>query len=237
MNDTPLPGGQIPLPFIQFERLDFELYLTRNNLETVASLKRVATGAGIRNHYLWGQAGTGKSHLLQAACTLASAAGRTAAYIPLQQYQELSPEMLTGLGEFDLVCIDDLDYIQGSAHWEQSLFVLFNERRDMQKPLLFSSAKSPRASDIIMPDLKSRLAWDLVYHLAPIDEDSLMAAMQMRARARMFDLSDEVIEFLVKRVSRDTHTLFNLLDQLDAASLRSQKKLTIPFVKTVLGLK
>ena len=237
MSETSLPAGQIPLPFARFERLDFGLYITVNNLETVASLNRAATGTGIRNHYLWGQEGTGKSHLLQAACTLATDSGRTAAYIPLQQNQELSPGMLAGLGELDLVCIDDLDYIQGKVEWERALFILFNEMRDKQNPLLFSAAKSPKGSEISMPDLKSRLAWDLVYHLAPIDEASLITALKLRAHARLFDFPDEVIECLVKRISRDTHTLFKLLNQLDTASLQSQKKLTIPFVKSVLGLK
>ncbi|MBF8269444.1 MAG: DnaA regulatory inactivator Hda [Gammaproteobacteria bacterium] len=237
MIESSLPDGQIILPFAWFERLDFELYVTRNNLETIASLKRVATGAGIRNHYLWGQPGTGKSHLLQAACTLASDSGRTAAYIPLRQHGELSPGMLAGLGDLDLVCIDDLDDIQGQADWERALFVLFNEMRDKQRPLLFSATTSPKGNEISMPDLKSRLAWDLVYHLAPIDEASLITALQLRAHARQFDFPDDVVEFLVKRLSRDTHTLFQLLNQLDTASLQSQKKLTIPFVKSVLGLK
>jgi len=235
-DDARLPAGQIPLPFARYEQLDFATYRTQANHEAVASLKQLAAGVENRNHYLWGQCGTGKSHLLQSACTRASAANRSAAYIPLRLSQSLSPALLTGLATLDLVCIDDLDVIQGQARWEQAIFVLFNEMRECRKPLLFSADHSPKGLAIAMPDLKSRLAWDLVFHLAPMDEASLIQALQERAHTRMFELPDEVVEFLVKRVSRDPHTLFSILDQLDTASLQSQKKLTVPFVKSILDL-
>ena len=236
MNDTTAPAGQIPLPFARFERIDFELFQSRRNLDAIASLRQAAVGDDRRNIYLWGQSGTGKSHLLQAACTLASDSGRTVAYIPLAHYNEMQPEMLSGLAEYDLVCIDDLNFIQGNVSWEQSLFNLFNEMRDRHKPLLFTADKSPNGIEIKMPDLKSRLTWDLVYHLHPADEELLITALQQRARARMFDLPDDVVDFLVRRVARDTHTLFEVLDRLDNASMQSKKKLTIPFVKATLGL-
>ena len=236
MNNTTVPSGQIPLPFARFERVDFDSFKTSRDLDAIVSLRQTAIGEDSRNIYLWGQPGTGKSHLLQAVCTLASDHGRTVAYIPLDRQRELMPEMLSGLAQYDLVCIDDLDCVQGDDTWEQSLFYLFNEMRAGQKPLLFTAAKSPKGIDITMPDLKSRLTWDLVYHLTPIDEESLVSALKLRAKSRMFDLPDEVIEFLVKRVSRDTHTLFAILDRLDNASLQSKKKLTVPFVKSTLGL-
>lgn len=236
MSHSTVPSGQMPLPFARFERIDFELFQTRHNLDAVASLKQAAVGEDNHNVYIWGQTGTGKSHLLQAACTLASDSGRTAAFIPLARHREIRQEMLSGLAEFDLVCIDDLGYIQGNASWERPLFNLFNEMRDRQRPMLFTADKSPSGIGITMPDLKSRLAWDLVYHLSPADERTLIAALQQRATARMFDLPDEVVEFLVRRVARDTHSLFAMLDRLDEASLQSKKKLTVPFVKSVLGL-
>ena len=236
MNETTVPSGQLPLPLARFERIDFELFQTRTNLDAVASLRQTAMGESSRNIYLWGQSGTGKSHLLQAACTLASDCGRPVAYIPLTQLSELTPEMLTGLAQYQLVCVDDLDFIQDIPKWELALFSLFNEMRARQTPLLFTAAKSPKGLDITMPDLKSRLAWDLVYHLTPVDDTVLAAALKLRARARMFDLPDEVVEFLVKRVARDTHTLFDVLNRLDDASLQSKRKLTIPFVKSTLGL-
>lgn len=234
---TDKPAVQIPLPFSRFEKLDFSLYQPGKNREVVACLEKVAAGGEIGNIYLWGEAGTGKSHLLQSVCTSASTAGRSAAYIPLKDHAVLSPDMLSGLEDLDMVCIDDLDRIQEIESWEQALFTLFNGMRENRKPLIFSAGKSPKGICIKMPDLKSRLSWDLIYHLRLIDEKSLAIALKTRASGRMFDLPDDVIEYLIKRVARDTHTIFGILDKLDQASLQSKRRITIPFVKELLEIK
>lgn len=235
-NNTPKAETQIPLPFTRFNVFDFESFLPVGNDAALHGLKRIALGESQGNLYLWGQAGTGKSHLLQAATTLAADNKMNVAYIPLAQIGEFSPGMLLELEALDLICIDDLHRAAGSASWEQGLFHLFNRLRERRRPLVMSADQSPQAIGVELPDLKSRLAWDLVFHLLPLDEASLIQALQQRARARMFDFPDEVLDYLVKRVSRDTHSLFQLLDRLDEASLASKKKITIPFVKETLGI-
>ena len=104
----------------------------------------------------------------------------------------------------------------------------------MQTPLLITAQHSPKGSPIQLADLKSRLAWDHVYHLQTLDEKHSLQALQLRAQSRGFDLPDEVAAYLLKRVARDMHNLFQLLDKLDNASLVAKKKLSIPFVKTLL---
>ena len=101
--------------------------------------------------------------------------------------------------------------------------------------MVMTSIDSPRASSLQLADLVSRLSWDLVYHLKTLDEPDSLAALQKRASARGFDLPDEVAVYLYRRVSRDMHNLFEMLDRLDQASLVAKKKLTIPFVKELLG--
>ena len=228
--------GQLPLPFTRFDAFDFDSFLPGGNDAILHGLKRIAMGESRGNLYLWGPAGTGKSHLLQATTALASGNRLKAAYIPLAQIGEFSPGMLQGLEILDLVCIDDLHCAAGSESWEQGLFHLFNRLRERQRPLVMSAHQSPQAIVVELADLKSRLGWDLVFHLQPLDEASLIEALQQRARTRMFDFPDEVLDYLVKRVSRDTRSLFQLLDRLDEASLASKKKITIPFVKETLGI-
>ena len=232
-----MPLSQIPLPFAQFDRLDFDTFLPGRNETALTSIIRVAQGRETGNHYLWGQAGTGKSHLLQAVSTMASDHGLRVAYVPLACIDELSPGMFQGLETLDLVCIDDLHVLAGSDAWEQALFHLFNRMRGVRHPLVMTADRSPPDSGIRLPDLNSRLAWDLVFHLEPLDEASLVKALKNRAHARMFAFPDEVLEFLVRRVSRDARDLFSLLDRLDNASLSSKKKITIPFVKEILDIK
>lgn len=236
MNNSAETVRQIPLPFENFKRFDFASYYAGDNGQALQHLQQIAEGEEHKNLYLWGQSGTGKSHLLQAVCTVLSTNGKNTAYLPLSRFKEITPELLEGLEQLDLICIDDLDRISGEEDWEQAIFNLFNGLRENKRPMIMAAQYSPQGIKIKLPDLKSRLAWDLIYHLVPLSENSVITALKHKARLRMFDMPDDVIEYLVKRVSRDSHSLFGLLDKLDEASLVSKKKLTIPFVKELLDL-
>lgn len=226
---------QIPFSFGHFDRFDFDSYLPGQNEQTVAYLKRLVAGHEIKNLYLWGEAGTGKSHLLQAMCTSLSILGKKPAYIPLSELDKFSPEMLHGLEQLDLICIDALDHIAGKENWEEAIFHLFNRLREQRRPMVMTARNSPQGLPIALPDLKSRLSWDVVYHLLPLSEAQRLQVLQQRAKLRGFDLPGEVSEYLIKRVSRDMHSLLDWLNKLDDASLVAKKKLTIPFVKQLLN--
>jgi hypothetical protein len=94
----------------------------------------------------------------------------------------------------------------------------------------------PTSLKIILPDLKSRLSWGVVYQLNSLDDDQKLAALQLRAQIRGLDLEAAVGKFLLRRFTRNMAQLFMVLEQLDQASLAEQRRLTIPFVKEVLGV-
>jgi len=227
-------GTQIPLTFNKYEQVDFDLYVPGENQFAFVHLQNMISTRDQKNVYLWGQAGTGKSHLLQALCTQAAKTDLNIAYVPLAEVSTLSPQMLDGLEYLALVCIDDIDSIAGRGKWEQAIFHLYNQLRDLQIPLVMTARHPPKGSPIELADLKSRLAWDHVYHLISLDDALSLQALQRRARSRGFDLPEEVADYLLKRVSRDMHSLFQLLDKLDKETLIAKKKLTIPFVKELL---
>jgi DnaA-homolog protein len=232
--ETGLIGTQIPLTFNKYEQIDFDLYIAGPNQQALQHLRNITNDAERKNVYLWGATGTGKSHLLQALCTSAARAKMNIAYIPLSEMNTLSTQMLEGLEQQALVCLDDIEQIAGNSEWELAIFHLYNQLRDAQIPLIISAQHSPKGSPIQLADLKSRLAWDHIYHLQMLDEKTSLQALQKRAQSRGFDLSNEVADYLLKRVARDMHNLFQLLDRLDNASLIAKKKLSIPFVKTLL---
>ena len=130
-----------------------------------------------------------------------------------------------------LVCLDDIDEVAGKTQWEMALFDLFNRLTDANTPLVMSSCRSPKGSLIELPDLKSRLSWGLCYHLQPLDDAMKIVALKYRAHERGFELTDQVVEFLIKRVERDTHNLFRWLDRLDRHSLIAAKKIDRGFCK------
>ncbi len=184
--------------------------------------------------WLWGRAGSGRSHLLQAACLRAEEQELRALYLPLQECLAYGPDMLDGVENCDLLALDDVQLVVGRPDWEHALFHAFNRLRDAGKRLLISADCSPRELKVDLPDLHSRFNLALVFHLQELDDEEKLRALQLRASRRGLYLSDEVGRFLLGRLTRSMDALFAALEQLDQASLQAQRKLTIPFVKDVL---
>jgi DnaA family protein len=223
-------GGQIPLALGIRERPGFDLFVTGENREVVESIRNISRGA----MYLWAQPGNGVSHLLLAACMQANEQGKQVAYIPLAEHSQINPQVLENLDTMNMVCIDDIDAVAGMPAWEQPLLHLYNRLRDKGCMMLLGAHCGPQTVAFQLPDLKSRMSWDLVYHLKPLNDHEKIEVLQRRAKARAFDLPTEVAEYLVNRVRRDLPSLIALLDELEKATLAEQRKLTIPFVKSRL---
>ena len=122
-----------------------------------------------------------------------------------------------------------------SENGKRGLFHLFNRLRDTGRRLLLAASKSPRELQVKLPDLKSRLTMALIFQLHGLSDEDKLRALQLRASRRGLHLTDEVGRFILNRGSRSMNSLFDLLEQLDRASLQAQRKLTIPFLKETLG--
>jgi DnaA family protein len=227
-----LSAIQLPLGITLSDGATFASYYPGPNAAVVAQLPHILEQGG-DPVYLWGKAGVGKSHLLQAACRRTGEAGRPAAYLPLGQ-ADLRPEILEGLEGLALIAVDDIEARAGDEAWEAALFHLYNRLRQAHTPLLMSAAAPPQELSLRLPDLASRLSWGLVFQLKSLADEDRLAALRHRARGRGLMLPPEVGWFLLHRYPRDMAALFSLLDRLDAASLAAQRRLTVPFVKSVL---
>jgi len=213
------------------ERAVFDSFVAGSNGLVLAALQDLAAGRGDTALYLHGVGGSGKSHLLQALC----AAQSGAAYFPLRQLASLGPAVLEGTESLPLLAIDDLELVCGRADWEQALFSLYNER--MQRGLRFAIAATVPARDLPLqlPDLRSRLGALAHFAVHPLDETQQREALRRRAQARGLVLPEETLTFLQRHFARDMVQLCALLDRLDAASLAQQRRLTVPFIREVLG--
>lgn len=228
---------QLPLPIGEYGAPSFENYYCADpNREPVTAIERCGRGEGERFLYLWGAFGVGKTHLLLAACQTAAQRGERVAYVPLKRAGIMAPEILRGLEAAGLVAIDDVDHIAGCRRWEESLLHLYNLLREGSSRLLLTSGEKPGALRLLLPDLRSRLGWGLVYQLQPLDDPQKHAALQLQAAKRGMDLPDEVAGFLLRHSERDMHSLSCLLTQLERASMAAQRRLTVPFVRQVLGI-
>ena len=140
-----------------------------------------------------------------------------------------------GLESCALVCLDDIDAIQGDKQWEEALFHLYNALQAAGVSLLVSARLPPAMLPVVLPDLRSRLQSLLVLPLALPDDEALLAALMLRARSRGMTLEAEVGRYILSRATRSMADLVAVLDVLDARSLSAGRRLSIPFVREALG--
>ena len=211
--------------------LDFSNFVARQNDDVVQAVRLASSGSQFV--FVWGEPGSGRTHLLHAACREAAESGRRTALLPLQEAARWQPEVIEGWDGFDFVAVDDVQCATG-IEWERALFTLYNGLRDAGSSLVVMANRPPAGLDVALPDLASRFGAMLVYQLHSLDDDGKLEALTRKARARGLDLAEDTGRYLLARVSRDMHYLAALLDRLDKASLAHQRRLTIPFVRDFL---
>jgi DnaA-homolog protein len=234
------PGGgltrgsgvaQLPLALALADHASFATFVAGDNEAAVSHVRAVAAGAG-ETLWLWGAAGSGKSHLLQAACRSAAADGRRAMYVALGSVEA---GILTGLEQMDMLALDDVDAVAGRPAWEAPLFTILNEFLSRRGGLLLAASASAASAGFALADLRSRAAGAVGYRLKPLDDRERAAAVRLHAQARGIELDPAVADYLLRRVDRDMRVLTVWLDRLDRDSLVEQRRLTIPFIRARLA--
>lgn len=217
-------------------------YLSESNHSVVSQLKLFIEQSQVTkpnqpsSFYLFGLTGVGKSHLLHACTAYAAQADKTSVCLSCAELLLLSVEVLDGLEQIDVICLDDIQLIAGNTLWQQAIFDLYNRVLEQNNCLLISGDQSATQLGLSLPDLISRLSWGLTEQIKPLDDDEKVTALQYRASKRGLTLSSEAANFLLNRLSREMGNLIASLDTLDKASIREQRKITIPFIKNVLNL-
>ena len=143
--------------------------------------------------------------------------------------------MLEGMGNLDLVCVDDVHAVAGRPAWEEQLFRLFEQLGQRGARLEIAAERAPLHTHFRLPDLVSRFSSCATFRVTPLTDEEKLEAMQLRAAWRGLQLPAETARYLLARVPRDARHLFELLERLDREALAAQRRLTVPFVKTVLG--
>lgn len=207
-------------------------FVSAANAPAVHALREwLRRGGGV--FYLHGGIGSGRSHLLQAACRELDAL-----YLPLADLAGYDPrQVLDGLGVGKSLCLDDIDAVSMDAAWCEQLFHVFNRCSESGTKLLVSAAQSSTQLRCALPDLQSRLGWGGNFRLQELAADDCASALQLRARERGIELSDEVVAYVLARLRRDLPALLQWLEQLDKRSLIEKKRITIPFVRRLLDTK
>lgn len=214
----------------------FDNFLGDRNAEACERVKAICeNAAGVPVVVVCGDADTGKSHLLQAACHRTEQQGKTAVCVSMEELLPFGPEALAGLEHQHLICIDDVDLIAGREEWEEAVFHLYNRVLDNGHLFIVSLSEVPASSQFVLADLVSRLSHGLLVQLGIYRDDDRLKILMTRAEQRGLVMGDDVAGFILRRAPRKLGELLAILDRLDENSLQAQRRLTIPFVKSVMG--
>ncbi len=187
--------------------------------------------------FISGDRGTGKSHLLVGLCHLAAKRQLTHFYLELSDHMTFPAEILDGLENINLLCIDNIDAIEDDENWQRALFDLINRCRETRHTkLVLSALKGPKMFEMALPDLTSRLSWGTSFTIKPLTDSQCQQAIKLKANERGMNISDQVARFLMLHTTRDMRSLVTTLDILDSKTLQEKRKLSVPFIKQVLGI-
>lgn len=176
--------------------------------------------------YLWGRKGSGKSHLLLAAAAALRELGGRIGWMDAAMIEP--PEFDEG---WSAVMLDDVE--RYSAVQQHAAFSWFVNAQTHQRWVLAAGALPP-ADLALREDLRSRFAWGHVFALQVLSEDERRAVLRQTADARGVFLSDEVMDFMLSRFSRDLGSLMGLLNRMDRYALANKRALTVPLMKAML---
>jgi DnaA-homolog protein len=187
----------------------FDNFIPGRNVELLMQLRAMTGGTGERFVYLWGEPGSGRTHLLKAACE----AGTT--------FDDMST----------LLAVDDVERLGADA--QVALFNRYNMLREQGGALIVGGSVPPVQLGL-RADLVTRLGWGLVYQVHALTDEEKTRALAQHASARGFALSGEVISYLLTHAPRDMGALFATLDALDRYSLETKRAITVPLLRTLI---
>jgi DnaA family protein len=198
-------------------------FVAGHNVELLSALRQALNKAQAeRSIYIWGEAGSGKSHLLQGAVQKAQALGLATVYMRAEVPHAAQ-----------VVVVDDVERLDDAA--QIALFALYNRQRETGGMLLISGTAAP-AHLTLRDDLRTRLGWGLVYQVQALSDEEKALALQQHAQARGFILSPEVTQYLLRHGRRDLPALLGVLDALDVHCLRLKRGASVPLLKEVMQM-
>lgn len=231
---------QMPLKIGLRDEASFDTFVAEQESVALAlnSLQTAVEKPAGDAYYLWGANGVGKTHLLQAACRFVTERNRPSVYLPLADKSlPFIPDVLSGLEQMPLVCLDDIDRVVGKKEWEQALSNLITKCSVQGNTLLIAGTKPFESWKLADPEFAKTLISVLPLPiLAVTQKDELVSALQRHAACMGFELQQKVGELLVKHKSQDLAELMQILKVLEEASLVQKRRLTPQFVSAVLGI-
>lgn len=217
----------------------FDTFFVGNNEACVNALAMLAaspkappSGAA----YVYGEAGSGKTHLLRACCESVLARGEHAIYLSAHMQVgdwPVDAQTLTLADtRWELAVLDDCHLFDAAK--QRAAFMIY-ENAIARSVSVIAAGNAPPAQLKVRDDLRTRLGWGQLFALTPLSDNDKLLALRSVASARGFDFSEELARWVLTHQSRDMPSLMNLMERIDRFALGAKRSVTLPLLKAMLS--
>ena len=221
--------NQLGLPISLNVQMSLENFVANRQIQSL--IERLFASDKSSEIYIYGDSGSGKTHLLQGVIFSAMEKNKAAVFIDCKE--DIPDYLLATVNDLHWLSIDNIGCISESQ--QHSLFDLYNRARQANVNILVSGNSLPAELNI-MKDIKTRLNLTNVFQLEVLDDYDTKKVLNSQMQERNISIDEKVYEYLFKHYSRDINLLLGALNRLDELSMQSKKSISISLAKKILDI-
>ena len=195
--------------------------------------------------FVYGDSGLGKTHLLHAVCFEAQRKFENLV-IQFLSCEEFVNRFIRAIEEgnlavfqnqfrtVDTLIIDDIQFLREREQSQEEFFHTFNALYDGGKQIILSADCAPGKIPSLEARLISRFNWGLVTRIDPPSYETRVAIIQKKAHLRGIEITDEIAEYIARKVQANIRELEGALTAIYAISITSQRKIDLELAQTAL---
>ncbi len=230
-------------------RYTFENFIVGENNE----LARAASFAVSQNPgtlynplFIYGVVGVGKTHLLQSIGNevIKNNPEKIVRYTTSEQFtnelinhlkSQTMEEFKRAYREIDILLIDDVQFLSGREKTQQEFFHVFNNLHQLNKQVVITSDRTPRAIPTIEDRLKSRFEGGMIADVSRPDLETRMAILRLKLLEKSAHLEEDCIRFIAENITNNARELEGALNRVLVSAEFQKVRPTVPYIGKVLG--
>jgi chromosomal replication initiator protein len=193
--------------------------------------------------FIYGGTGLGKTHLLHALGWIPQLRGKQVVYVSSETFTnelinsirtQTAEEFRRAYREVDVLLVDDIQFIAGKETTQEEFFHTFNTLHGLNKQIVISADRHPRAISTLEERLRSRFEGGLIADIQPPDFETRAAILRFKAEGQPMPVPSDVIDFLARKIQSNIRELNGALTRVVAYAQLMQLPLSVDLAQTVL---
>jgi chromosomal replication initiator protein len=195
--------------------------------------------------FIYGGAGLGKTHLLQAVGHYAASLypQLKVRYVTSEQFTNEFIDAISNhrqvpfqrrYRDVDVLLIDDIQFLESKERTQEEFFHTFNALHNAQKQIVITSDRPPKQIGQLEERLRTRFEWGLITDIQPPDLETRLAILRKKSSQEHLPVPDDVLELIASRISSNIRELEGALIRVIAAASLSRTEVTIQLAQVAL---